>query len=564
MMGCMRVDWQRVVRTFTRSLGLLALTWGLPATSRLPPSSPTVQRLGERMFRQGILPSGRVMQSFVLGDVPGTAFTCASCHLRSGTGAFEDGVQTLPTHAAALFRPYFRNLKNLTPAERQQKSREAAPNRPAYNDATLAIALRAGLDPTGREFNPIMPRYELSDPEMAILIRYLHGLSAEFSPGIDATTLRLATVITDEVSLEDREAMLVPLEAFVRFHNGLPSSFKHWMYRSKAGWDMVQEFRQLSLARWVLKGPASTWPRQLEHYYRQEPVFALVGGISYGAWDPIHAFCERRQIPCILPITDFPVLTDRDWYTLYFSRGVQQEGEAAARHLANLLEPSSQQKIVNVSLATRESALLASGFRQAWRELERQPAQEFPLEHLDPAGVKRLQRLIHREKPAVLLLWTGPEGFPALQEIAESPGAPAIVFMASGYLKVRLWELPESARASTYLTYPFRPPEAESRYLRNTNTSIAEAMTQGYSNRIATRTHSLIQVLNQAITEMEQDFYRDNLLDRIGLLPDQVLADYERLSFGPGQRYASKGCYIMQLTPGPAPSLIKKSGWIVP
>jgi hypothetical protein len=43
---------------------------------------------------------------------------------------------------------------------------------------------------------------------------------------------------------------------------------------------------------------------------------------------------------------------------------------------------------------------------------------------------------------------------------------------------------------------------------------------------------------------------------------DETYPLYERLSFGPGQRYASKGCFIVQLTKGPKPELIRKSDWV--
>jgi len=44
---------------------------------------------------------------------------------------------------------------------------------------------------------------------------------------------------------------------------------------------------------------------------------------------------------------------------------------------------------------------------------------------------------------------------------------------------------------------------------------------------------------------------------------DLVVKDYERLSFGPGQRYGSKGCYIIQLGPGAEPALLPRSEWVI-
>jgi hypothetical protein len=534
----------------------LAATLG-PGLAAPPADRDRARRLGERMYREGILPSGRTLESVVMGDVPST-LTCTSCHLRGGTGSFEGGVITLPTHAAALFQVQYRNLQHPTAAEQQQLELTAIPNRPAYTDATLAIALRYGADPTGREFNPVMPRYRLSDADMAILLGYLHGLSAEPSPGVDAETLRLATVISEEVREEDRQAMLKPLEDFVAFHNRLSGSFTHWMYHSKTGRDMIQEFRRLELSPWLLKGPARTWTKQLEEHYRRQPVFALVGGLSSRDWSPIHAFCERNRIPCVLPLTEFPVISGQDWYTLYFSKGYQQEGQAAARHLHNLPEASG--RVLMVTEGTRESAVLAEGFRTQWRELGRRPVREV---RLTPARPGELRSLIRGSGPSSVVLWLGPWSFGELARLAAEPGAPAVVLMSSGYLRDRLWDLPEAARASTSLTYPFRLPEEEARYLRSTNVATASTTALGDPGRIASRTHSLIQVLNLGLMEMGSDLYRDNLLDRIGMLPDQKLADYERLSFGPGQRYASKGCYIVQLAPGPSPTLVKKSGWVI-
>ena len=81
--------------------------------------------------------------------------------------------------------------------------------------------------------------------------------------------------------------------------------------------------------------------------------------------------------------------------------------------------------------------------------------------------------------------------------------------------------------------------------------------------RIAQQSYILTFVLDMAIFNMKGNFYRDYFLDLIDCLMDLDVPLYERLSFGPGQRYASKGCYIVQLAKGNKPMLVKKSNWVI-
>jgi len=71
-------------------------------------------------------------------------------------------------------------------------------------------------------------------------------------------------------------------------------------------------------------------------------------------------------------------------------------------------------------------------------------------------------------------------------------------------------------------------------------------------------------MLSSALARMGDDVHRDALLDVIDTTIDQTfaIASYERLSFGHAQRYASKGCYVVQWGPGPRPELLKRSEWI--
>ena len=55
--------------------------------------------------------------------------------------------------------------------------------------------------------------------------------------------------------------------------------------------------------------------------------------------------------------------------------------------------------------------------------------------------------------------------------------------------------------------------------------------------------------LTAGIKSMQSNFYRDYFLEMIDMMSDQnyTIPKYPNLSFGPGQRFASKGCYIVQI-----------------
>ncbi len=51
--------------------------------------------------------------------------------------------------------------------------------RPTYDEATLARAIRDGIDVTGRNMNAAMPRYALEPAALESLSAYLKTLSAQ-------------------------------------------------------------------------------------------------------------------------------------------------------------------------------------------------------------------------------------------------------------------------------------------------------------------------------------------------------------------------------------------------
>jgi len=73
---------------------------------------------------------------------------------------------------------------------------------------------------------------------------------------------------------------------------------------------------------------------------------------------------------------------------------------------------------------------------------------------------------------------------------------------------------------------------------------------------VRSRAYTLMQVVDEGVRRMGRDFYRDNLLDRIGLMEDKKDSDFQVLRFGTAQPWLSTGSSWVQVSPGPLRALV--------
>jgi hypothetical protein len=525
-------------------------------------------QLGERMYREGILPSGAPMKAVTMGDVPvdGRMFACVSCHQRSGMGSLEGTVFTTSVYGAKLYAPLSKfDRVNKTMLQKNLPIWSGDELiRSAYTDSTLARSIRKGVNADGKRFDLVMPRYELNDTDMAILTEYLKSLSSRSVPGLTETTLRFATVVTDEVSPTDREAMLGPLRMAMDTWSRLrPTVMRAVRKGSYIDDETKKMFRKVSLDVWELKGQPESWPQQLEAYYAKAPVFALVGGISTRDWAPIHRFCEERRIPSLLPITPLPVISSSDWYTMYFSEGMYQEGESAARYLNSRRDLSSDARIVQIVSDEPRSQALAAGFRDTWKSSRHKPAEEMVVKQGSVPGDDQLAGL-GIDQHTVILSWTVSDALPLLVKAASVHGA--AVFLSSTLTGSSFMRIPDQDRSSVYLTYPRTLPAEAVGQRKSVELWLDQNRIPRTNIEIEAQTSAMLSVLSNAISMMAaRNYYqRDFFFEIVDMMQANMLnkAVYPALSFGPGQRYASKGCYIVQLSSGPTPSLVQRSEWV--
>lgn len=486
---------------------------------------------GEAIYRRALDSAGRPLRAVVSRDVrmAGPAAACTACHSRSGFGSFEGTTAAPPVIGRVLFAP----------------RAGGAASRPAYDVAGLGRALRDGIDPAGRTLSPLMPRYDLADAEVEQLARYLSELSATLSPGVDATTLHLATVVTPDSDPQVRKDTLEVLHAFVRGKNARTRGEGRPGKRDSG-------FREWRLAVWALKDPEQDWPAQLERLYRAQPVFALVGGAGGTRWEPVHDFCERHGIPSILPNLDvLPEKAGQGFYNLYFSPGLAVEAAAVASAVAS--RPGARTvQVLDEAVAAVESA--ARDLRSALAARGVSPAVDVQLG--SPASLAPAL-----EGASDVVLWLRGEALArALRQLSGSRSE-ATLYLSATLLGEETPVLPAGWAARTVVARPYAlPPEVERRFRRTSAWLRGQGIAAGDA-RTQDQTLSACSVLAESLVHAGVELVRDYVVERIdhGGGMQQLSSYYRSLAFGPSQRILSRGCYLVSAESGAA-----APAWVIP
>ncbi|MFM2059682.1 MAG: hypothetical protein RLY71_4067, partial [Pseudomonadota bacterium] len=225
--------------------------------------------------------------------------------------------------------------------------------RSAYDQALLDRALQDGIDPDGIALTTLMPRYHLTEAQLRQLTAYLQTLDTTAPAGVEGRTIHLATIITPDAPAERRATLL----------------------RTLQGWQPGATLRGLRprLHVWTLNGPPDSWPDQLERWQRERPVYAVLSGAGRDQWEPVQRFCERAQLPCLLPLLDRIPPTEGQFYSLYFSSGLDGELRLLQRHLDTLVKREADAALQLLQVRLPHDSLsrhAAASFQQGWVEAQ--------------------------------------------------------------------------------------------------------------------------------------------------------------------------------------------------
>jgi hypothetical protein len=518
---------------------------------------------GERIYREGELPGGSPLHGERVGAPPveGRDAACAQCHRRSGLGMVEGTIVIPPISGRFLFRPGHRIRRDDAVHEGGTHLLPTPPDRPAYDEAALARAIREGVGADSRRLDYLMPRYDLDDSAMSDLIAYLGRLSSPRTPGASDTVLHFATIVTPDADPVARDGMLNVLKQYFEEKNS------RWIGENVT--PLLQGGRPIELRTqrrwqlhvWQLRGSPDTWESQLDERLQREPVFAVISGIAGATWDPVHRFCERQAIPCLLPNVDRPVVDPEDFYSVYFSQGVLLEAQLiAARLAANKGDGTNDRRVVQVFRQDDIGAAAAARLREILpRDLR---PVDHALEH--GAGPKQLAHALADAKAGdTLVLWLRPGDLAALP--APPPGVP-VVYVSGVMGGLEGAPLAPAWRALARMAYPYELPDLRSLRLNYPLGWFRLRRIPVVDERVQVDTYIACSVLLESLASMLDEFVRDFLVERVEVMLDSRIVNgyYTRLGLAPGQRFASKGGYLVRFVGDTATKLVPDGDWIVP
>lgn len=155
------------------------------------------QERGRQIYLTGASSAGTAItastgaEPFAASIVP-----CASCHGEDGRGRAEGGVRPADITADALSRSLTLNGRT----------------RPPYTPTSLKRALTLGYDSGRNVLHAVMPRYQMTQEDIASLVAYMEILGNEPQPGVTDDVLRIAVIgsepLTSDLTLYGRKIEL--------------------------------------------------------------------------------------------------------------------------------------------------------------------------------------------------------------------------------------------------------------------------------------------------------------------------------------------------------------------
>lgn len=476
------------------------------------------EQRGKAIYQSGASPSGPEITA-VMGeiDVPGSTLTCAGCHGVRGEGKTEGGVtagQLMWTH---LTKPY---------GHTHPTGRKHGP----FNELSFIRSVANGLDPAGNALLVAMPRYRMTQEQMADLLAYIKRIAADSDPGVTEQAIIVGSVLPGRGPLsETGAAMRDVLTAYFAEVNNRGGIYN----------------RRIELRVVESRATASETAAAAGEFATREQVFAFIGGLSAGADRELAALAAEREIPFVGPGTLLPPTgTPSNRHLFYLLSGVREQSRALVNFAASRPELTKTRTAIVADAGELTQAASTAAEEQAkkagWEKIDREAYQGGGF---DAAQLVRKLRLA--ETGVVFFFGQSGDEAAFIREAAATAWTPHIFLLGALAGRGLLGEVSQEFKDKLFLAYPTVPeditPSATAEF-RALQEKYKFAMRHPASQLAA---FAAAKVFIEALKRAGQDLTREKLIAALESLYDFETGVTPRLTFGPNRRVGAPGAYII-------------------
>lgn len=478
------------------------------------------ERRGKAIYLRGESPSGREIEA-TIGDVsvPSSTVTCGGCHGLRAEGKTEGGITAGNLTWSNLLKPHTH------PSGRKHRP---------FDLASFVRAVVGGIDPEGNQLAAAMPRFRMSNDDMADLVAYLRRIETETDPGLSETSIRVGTVLPQKGALGDvGAAMRDVLTAYFEDLNSRGGIYN----------------RRVELRVAEMGADAAATSASIRRLIEQEQVFAFVGGMSAGVDRELAALASETETPFIGPATLLPQSTTPvNRYIFYLLPGLGEQARALVNFAAARPETKKGRVVVIYPEGEVAAATVASVEEQAQKAgLGAVIKQPYARAAFDARQL--VQKLKGENGDALFFLSTSGEETALIREAAAAGWTPSVFLLGALTGRDLTQNVPVSFKERVFLAFPTVPSDI-------TPQGVAEFRALQEKYKIAPRhtasqlaTFAAAKIFVEGLRRSGKELSREKLITALEGLYDFETGLTPHITFGPNRRIGAAGANVLKVDP---------------
>lgn len=531
-----------MIRAITVMSSALAMLAGVicffpetPAHAVSSPLTPREER-GRHIYFEGKSLAGRAITAYFgreLIEVPGESATCASCHGYDGLGRPESGV--IPTNIT--WKQLVKSYGHIHP-----DGLEHGP----FTEESLKSYMRDGVYPGGKQGDPAMPVYDISEDDLDDLIGYLKRLGTYLDPGLSESAIRVGTLLAEGSAAEMGEAMEKTVLAYFAEINE-----KGGIYGRKI---------ELVADRTPSGGASAA---HFQRFIAEKQPFAMVTPHTPGSDRELSLAATNHKIPVVGPFTLFPLGSlSLNEYIFYIYPGLREQARALVEFAAgnvNLDDPRiAVLHPAREELADTVAAVEDSCKGKGWHRVVKIGYR--PAEFDAAAMARRLKREI---ADLVIFLGSEAEAMALLKETASFARIPWF-FMPGVLMGSGVFDIPAVFGERIFLAYPSLPSDRKA-WGSAELTGLLNRHGLPLSHPVAQiSAYTAARILVEGLRLAGRELSRELLITSLERLYQFDTGLTPPITYGRNRRVGSLGAYIVTVDPRRAgkKEFVSPRGWI--